>query len=230
MSEFSCFKCGDGNTPLYCLNCATLLNNAELVDMRDERDQEKARADKAEANLTADCQTQIMQLAAISTAAYQNTPSTVKDRIDEDSPYWTVAYGDVCRAVDREIAQRERADKAEAELEACRTSLQLLETGKYGRNEYADRAAKAEAACAEIRRLLEDWVHDNGVASVEWAKQIKHALSTSCGTGWMSPEVAQKVREALEGVLNSAVHPDKAIRSVMVPLGPIREALALLDK
>lgn len=22
MSEFTCFRCGDGNTPLYCLNCA----------------------------------------------------------------------------------------------------------------------------------------------------------------------------------------------------------------
>lgn len=36
MPEFTCFKCGDGNTPLYCLNCANdklaaaLAANAEM--------------------------------------------------------------------------------------------------------------------------------------------------------------------------------------------------------
>lgn len=31
MSEFTCFKCGDGNTPLYCLNCANEMNRGELA-------------------------------------------------------------------------------------------------------------------------------------------------------------------------------------------------------
>ena len=50
-----------------------------------------------------------MQLAGISTATVQNTVSTVKDRITKDSPYWTVAYQDVCAAVDREMSWREKA-------------------------------------------------------------------------------------------------------------------------
>jgi hypothetical protein len=30
MSELTCFKCGDGNTPLYCLNCANEMRQSEL--------------------------------------------------------------------------------------------------------------------------------------------------------------------------------------------------------
>ena len=62
-----------------------------------------------------------MQLAGISTATLQNTVASTADRILKDNPYWTIAYGDVCTAVDREIAQRVRAEAAEArvrELEA----------------------------------------------------------------------------------------------------------------
>jgi len=61
-----------------------------------------------------------IQLAAISTASIQNTRGTIVDRIDRNSPYWTVAYEDVCRAIDREIKQRERADRLDAALRlAC---------------------------------------------------------------------------------------------------------------
>lgn len=37
---------------------------------------------------------------------------------------------------------------------------------------------------------------------------------------------AAAMREALRGVVNSAVHPDKAWRSVLVELAPVRKALA----
>ncbi len=46
----------------------------------------------------------LLRLAAISTASLQNTPASVAQRIDKNNPYWTVAYADVCRAVDREMA------------------------------------------------------------------------------------------------------------------------------
>lgn len=48
----------------------------------------------------------LLQLAAISTATLQNTVSARADRITPDNPYYTVAYGDVCRAVDREMELR----------------------------------------------------------------------------------------------------------------------------
>lgn len=60
-----------------------------------------------------------MQLAGIMTASIQNTESTVKDRIDKSNPYWTQAYGDVCRAVDREM-------KLHAELNEAKELIGLL--------------------------------------------------------------------------------------------------------
>lgn len=48
-----------------------------------------------------------MELAAISTVCLQNTLTTIKDRIDNSHPYWTVAYGDVVQVVNCEILWRE---------------------------------------------------------------------------------------------------------------------------
>ena len=45
----------------------------------------------------------VLQLAAIMTASIQNTDISIKDRITKDNPYWTVAYSDVCHAIDREM-------------------------------------------------------------------------------------------------------------------------------
>jgi hypothetical protein len=52
-----------------------------------------------------------MQLAAIMTASIQNTDNTIKNRISRDSPYWTQAYADVCRAVDREMKLRKALER-----------------------------------------------------------------------------------------------------------------------
>ena len=49
-----------------------------------------------------------IQLAACGVAARQNTESTIKDRLTQDSPYWSGSYQDVCNAVDREMIWRRR--------------------------------------------------------------------------------------------------------------------------
>ena len=49
-----------------------------------------------------------MQLVACMTAAVQNTEETRTDRIDRGNIYWSQAYEDVCRAVDREISLRQK--------------------------------------------------------------------------------------------------------------------------
>lgn len=30
---FKCFRCGDGHTPLYCLNCAEKMNSPQIVEL-----------------------------------------------------------------------------------------------------------------------------------------------------------------------------------------------------
>lgn len=74
-----------------------------------------------------------MQLAGISTASLQNTESTVKDRINRDNPYWTVAYGDVCVAVDREMKHRNDLQRHKDALMAARVETERL---KSDWNEY----------------------------------------------------------------------------------------------
>lgn len=80
-----------------------------IKKLKDERDSLRTRADQERELHT-------MQLAAIMTASIQNTESTIKDRIGSEHPYCTVAYQDVCRAIDREIRERTRAEAAEAEV------------------------------------------------------------------------------------------------------------------
>lgn len=50
-----------------------------------------------------------MRLAACGVAALENTPESAAQRIGRDNPYWSASYGDVCGAVDREIALRTEA-------------------------------------------------------------------------------------------------------------------------
>jgi len=61
-----------------------------------------------------------MKLAAIMTASIQNTPESVQGRIRRDNPYWTVAYDDVCRAIDREMGLRKEVEFLRAELKDAR--------------------------------------------------------------------------------------------------------------
>jgi hypothetical protein len=64
-----------------------------------------------------------MQLAGISTACFGNTVEGAALRIGRDNPYWTVAYGDACAAVDREIRERTRAEAADALVFELRMGL-----------------------------------------------------------------------------------------------------------
>jgi hypothetical protein len=65
----------------------------------------------------------VMQLAAIMTASIQNTADTVAERITQENPYWTVAYSDVCRTVDREMAHRRELEFMKAEHKDVQEAL-----------------------------------------------------------------------------------------------------------
>lgn len=84
----------------------------------------------------------IIKLAAISTASIQNTKKTIVDRLEPDHPYYTIAYGDVCAAIDREIQAREKLAKAVEALEL------IGETNLHG---FANTSHYARKTLAEIR-------------------------------------------------------------------------------
>jgi len=62
-----------------------------------------------------------LRLAGCGVAAMQNTEESRKDRIDIDHHCYSASYGDVCRAVDREIKLRAERDEARALVEKCAT-------------------------------------------------------------------------------------------------------------
>jgi hypothetical protein len=91
----------------------------ELADMTFFRDSEmrwanqyKQERDDLIQKLSTHIELHVMQLAAIMTASLQNTQGSASHRIDKSNPYWTVAYDDVCRAVDREISAIKERDEA----------------------------------------------------------------------------------------------------------------------
>jgi hypothetical protein len=61
-------------------------------------------------------ETERLRLAACGVAAMANTPTTARERITPDSPYYSASYSDVCRMVDREMCYREALDKIIHEL------------------------------------------------------------------------------------------------------------------
>lgn len=68
-----------------------------------------------------------VQLAACMTAAALNTRTTSNDRINRDNPYWSQAYADVCAAVDREIAHREKVEQQAEEIARLREDQKRLD-------------------------------------------------------------------------------------------------------
>jgi len=101
-------------------------------------EQQKKRADTLTADLAAkDAEIKIlrMQLAGCGAAALANTHESAAHRLTRDNPYWSASYGDVCRAVDREIELREALDRpvianavAESQLTALRTACEAVLT------------------------------------------------------------------------------------------------------
>jgi hypothetical protein len=95
-----------------------------------------------------------MQLAAVTAAALGNTQT--REVLARDHLYWTIAYQDVVDAVGREMDQRERAERAEAERDATvthnRQLQQQLEHRTLVAGELTQRATRAETALREIAR------------------------------------------------------------------------------
>jgi len=74
------------------------------------------------------------------------------------------------------------------------------------------RAERAEAARAEMRSMIPElWRCANDDCDLSQAN-INDALSTQCGVGWLSPEKAGRLREALKEIQG---HPDAAHTTII---------------
>ena len=86
-----------------------------------------------------------MRLAACTTAALGNTPESAAQRISKDNPYYSATYGDVCAAVDREMALRAEVAGLQQGQEA-RVMPSLI-------MDYAKAQRKRDEALAEVAQL-----------------------------------------------------------------------------
>ena len=76
--------------------------------------------------LKGELETERIRLAACGVAALANTFETVKQRIDKDNPYYSASYGDVCSAVDREIAYRSANEELRRDYETAQTEIKEM--------------------------------------------------------------------------------------------------------
>ena len=98
-----------------------------------------------------------IKLAAISTASIQNTKASTLERIPKDNPYWTVAYGDVCVALDREIKLLKTLKDLQAQADKLVEALDiamdaLADIRKYSLGSKADTCDEAKK---EIENIME---------------------------------------------------------------------------
>lgn len=82
-------------------------------------DAERRAREEAEAQL----EWERVRLAACGVAALANTDKAVQGRIGCDNPYWSASYGNVCDAVDREMALRAEVETLTKAREEAETRL-----------------------------------------------------------------------------------------------------------
>lgn len=95
----------------------------------------------------AECEKLRMQLAACGVATKENTRKSREQRINKSSPFWTASYGDICEAVDREIALREECERLRREVATLRQWLALHCTHDDDCTVYEDPECPAGCDC-----------------------------------------------------------------------------------
>lgn len=108
----------------------------------------REHAEEMERIIIAERELHNMQMAACMTATFQNTPTSVIDRIGRDNPYWTQCYEDTCRAVDREMRERARATQARAAL------LSIVHIWQTKSEACADNSHAAELMAEKAREAI----------------------------------------------------------------------------
>jgi len=93
----------------------------------------------------------VMRLAACSTASLQNTATSRQERIARESPYWSAAYEDICRAVDREMGLRAEIARLTETVAVCEPSARNWPT-------LLKRAEAAEAQVRALRKTLDAFI------------------------------------------------------------------------
>ena len=137
-----------------------------------------------------------MQMAAISTAAISNSRNSAP-ALQRNHPYWSAPYNDVVTAVAREIRERERAVKADAETISalCQLADAVLLNGRVLAERDAAKDALATAQ-AENRQLQFSWAG--------CSQQLKDAIDDLQRTEAVLATATQDERNRCEKAIDDA--------------------------
>lgn len=126
-----------------------------------------------------------------------------------------------------EQLRKERVALAEAKARCAELTEKLTNTMDARNVAWLDlahikaRAETAEARCAEMEKERDEITSKHDEHRINWG--VKLMLATNRALA--AEAERDRMKAALQGVLNSAVHPDIALRAVMVDLSPVRAAL-----
>lgn len=121
-----------------------------MLDAVPEKEWVFKNVEKLETELAAANELHARQLAAVSAASLANTRASAKEqRIDFENDAFTQAYTDTVLAVEREMAERERAETAERELAECRASHEELRQALTMEKDYHRVAQSELTECRE---------------------------------------------------------------------------------
>jgi hypothetical protein len=124
------------------------------------------------ARLLTELETELMRLSACGIAAMSNTPDSVAQRITPDHPYWSASYGDVCNAVDREMALH-------AELDALRAQEPVRWLYRY-KNVFLDDIWTTDPAWDNKRPIEARPLYAAPVPALSVPIEVRAALNRMC--------------------------------------------------
>lgn len=91
-----------------------------------------------------------------------------------------------------------------------------------------------EAKCAEMRGALTEILCFVELLDYDetryWTDLITHSLSNSCGKGWISPEKAQRLREALQRIIGQCELSESTARDKILSMAIKHEAKQALEE
>jgi hypothetical protein len=198
------------------------------MEQRDKLWKAEAEIERLEAEL----ETERMRLVACMTASIQNTETSKAERLAPEHPYWSVAYSDVCRAVDREMAHREKL-AAQPAPSGWQHRIERLVSEAFGAGvewggaAYADERPKWEGAKAMAENFIAECTGQNAVDALSSAHPSRvekcacghmfhgDGKCAFCDCGWSK---ALPPAPEVEDSKLSAIDPDTGSDEGMTPL------------
>ncbi len=150
-----------------------------------------------------------VQLAGCGVAAMQNTESSKAQRVQKESYGWSESYGDVCRAVDREIELRAERDQLQAENERLTQDRDEWRESTVMANANAASEEKRRRDMQEQRDGLAAKLETANQSSAHWQHQFTELKAKLVPLANNGKDAYQKLQQAAAQIVSAQSEPSK---------------------